>query len=785
MERIGDVQRISKLKNGLKLNCGNATVMLTVVGEGIVRVRAFRDSKPPKDRSWAVVMPKDTSADFKVEKTEENIRLVTRRMKVEIDKKPFSLSFYDGKGRLLNSDAARGAVAWDRQRVACRKKMPKGEHYYGFGEKAFHLDRRGKKMVNWNTDAAPTWNSDPLYQTIPFFIAMNDGVAHGIFFDSTWKSFFDMGASSSRTYRFGAEGGEMNYYFLLGPKPADVLARHTRLTGRTPMPPRWALGYHQSRWGYRNEKIVKRIAGGMREHEIPCDVIHIDIHYMDGYRVFTWHPRRFPEPERMIKELREMGIRVVVINDPGVKREEGYRVYDEVMKKEMYLKKTDGKPFHGFVWPGKTVFPDFSRGDVRRWWGDQHREFIRQGVCGIWNDMNEPSHNIQAFIRRVSTRNVVHHDNGQNTPHLKNRNVYGLQEGRATREGLLRLRPGERPFVLTRAGYSGIQRYAAVWTGDNSSTWRHLHLSLPMLMGMGLSGVSFVGCDIGGFTLSCSRELYARWIQVGAFYPFCRTHAAIMTRDQEPWAFGKRVTDIAREYITLRYQLLPYIYTLFRESAETGAPVFRPLFYEFPGDPECATIEDEAMVGSAFLVAPVIRKGERKREVYLPAGEWFDFWTGERLSGGRTIAAKAPLERMPVYVRGGAIIPMQGAARCTDEMKMDPLILKVYPSGKSTFTLYEDDGLSNDYEKGVFCETHYDCDAEGNEVEFKISARKGRFDPGNRTCRVEFHGIQRKPNKVTLNGRAAKKTGMSYDAERQTLIVTFRDNGKQKSIRIR
>ncbi|MEW5946359.1 MAG: TIM-barrel domain-containing protein [bacterium] len=796
----GKVVGCNRVAGGCEFRCENAVASVTFAGKGVVRVRAAPGEGFEPDFSWAVVRNEPSGGTFSVERTRERVVLKAREVSVAVEMKPFHVSFYGPGGTLLNSDAEGGGVSWSGRKIRCRKEMPADERYFGFGEKAFHLDRRGKRMVNWNTDAAlHTWNSDPLYQSIPFFIGVGRGRAYGIFFDNSWKSFFDMGASSRRYYTFGAEGGEMNYYFIHAPGAKEILERYTWLTGRMPLPPLWALGYHQSRYSYKDEGSVRRVAARMRALGFPCDVIHLDIHYMDDFRVFTWHPERFPRPEKLLTELRAGGFRVVTIVDPGVKRDTGYRVFREGLESGYFLKKRDGTLFYGYVWPGETAFPDFSRADVRRWWGEQHRELTGRGVAGIWNDMNEPSENIKPHARRVSTRRVVHYDGGRYTPHAKNRNVYGLQECRATREGLLRLRPDERPFVLTRAGYAGIQRYAAAWTGDNSSTFRHLRLSIPMLLNMGLSGAPFVGADIGGFTGNCSPELYARWVQLGAFYPFCRTHTAILSRPQEPWSFGRRVAGIARKYISLRYRLLPYIYTLFREAAWTGTPVLRALFMEFPWDEACVGIEDELMVGSSILLAPVLKRGARRRRVYLPAGaDWVDFETLERRAGGVTITADAPLHRMPIFVRAGAIIPTQAHVRCADEITMNPLVVEVYPAafnaaggGRSVFTLYEDDGATMKYEEGVFCTTAMECRRRRGGVRFTLHRRKGVYHPGARVCELVFRGVD-KPLEVRLNGEPLEEeTGGAdgagegrwwYEREGKVLRAAFTDRGERVDV---
>lgn len=794
IDYLGRVEKAVETESGAEFAVEGGAASVSVYAPGVVRVYATPGhTEVEPDISWAVVAQKPEKAEFNFCETGAGWEIATEEMKVEIDRVAFRVTARDSEGGVLCEDAKWGGVGSRGRRVNCDKVIAGDEHFYGFGEKAFTTDRRGKKMVMWNTDAANhQWDGDPLYIAVPFFVGLRGGRAYGIFFDSTWKSFFDMGGISRQYYTFGAEGGPVNYYIIAGPGIKDVIRRYTDLTGRGSLPPLWALGYHQSRWSYKNEKKVMSVADKMRKHDIPCDVIHLDIHYMQGYRVFTWNPRRFPDPAGMMKKLAGDGFRVVTIVDPGVKIDPGYNIYEEGRENDMFCRESGGRLFTGIVWPGETHFPDFAREDVREWWASHVERFMNvSGQAGIWNDMNEPSINIKPHMRRIRTDDLYHEEKGRRVPHLKLRNAYGLQEAMATYDGILRARPGRRPFILTRSGYAGIQRYAAAWTGDNTSSWDHMRLSIPMLCGLGASGVPFAGADIGGFAGMCSGEMYARWVQLGVFYPFCRTHTMMLSRAQQPWSFGRRVLRIVRDHIRLRYRLMPYLYNAFHENTVSGAPVMRSMALEFQDDEKCCVMDDQFMFGGDLMIAPVMEKGARGRDVYLPRGDWFDFHTGAKYTGGRTIEAAAPLDVVPIYARAGSIVPMAPVARCAGEYRADPLLLHVYTAGGAALNLYEDDGDS--YPAGEDCAiTEFRLDVSGPRMTLAGSTEitgKPRGIPHRKNITVFFYMIERYPKKVTQNGETLHEAwleelpgespfhGWLWDREKKVLAVGFKNSG--------
>ena len=674
---------------------------------------------------------------------------------------PCESSFRTWAGESLDADDPERGVAFAGDSFRVAKRLRDDEHVYGFGEKNGRLDKRGWQLggynyVMWNSDTYRfDLSTDPTYASIPFYMVVRGGQAHGLFLDNTWRSSFDVGRERGDLLTFGADGGDLDYYFIYGPHPKEVVQRYTQLTGRTPLPPRWALGYNQCRYSYFPEARVRQLANDFREKKIPCDVLWLDIHFQDNYMPFTWDKDRFPDPKKMIADLGAQGFRVVCITDGHPKVEKGYEPYDTGIKGKHFVTSADGKVYEGPVWPanaeknpGPSVFPDFSRSATREWWGSLFKDFVDMGVAGIWNDMNEPS----VFVAPTGTMplDVVHDNEGQPTTHREIHNVYGQLMSRATFEGLSRLRPNDRAFVLTRATFAGGQRYAAVWPGDNTADWTSLRQTISTLLGMSVSGLSFIGSDIGGYAYGVSPELFTRWLQVGVFSPFMRVHAELGSPDKEPWSFGPRYEAINKRAIELRYQLLPYIYNVVQQAGETGVPAMRPLFLEYPNDEATAAIDDEFLLGSDLLIAPVLREGAIERAVYLPKGDWYDYWTGRRLAGGVTTNVPVALDTFPLFVgRGGAFIFRQPVVQYTGEMPGQPLRVLVAPARESAAEFYEDDGASLDYRKGVFLKRRFRQTRNDGAVIVEVSGPDGSYRPAPRDLVFEVW-TDREPKAVSF-----------------------------------
>lgn len=745
---IGAVQAIQQDARGVHFECDETSLTISVLAPNLIRVRMTPNGEFMARRSWAVTLDDAewSVVPFEVQETDAAVEIKTERMHVHVQRQECSIACFDKAGRPFAQDANMG-MGWRMGAVASWKQIEADEHFYGFGERTGLLDKLSYRMTNWTVDALDYGSlTDEMYQAIPFFIALRPEVGYGIFFNTTFWSQFDIGADQPGVWRMETRGSELDYYIIYGPEPSKITRTYTQLTGRMPLPPRWALGYHQCRWSYESETVVRELAREFRDRRIPCDVIHLDIDYMRGYRVFTWSPKRFPNPTELLSALAQDGFKTVTIIDPGVKYEPeaDYHVFDEGVEQDYFVRKADGKLFHGYVWPDKAVFPDFLRPDVREWWGDLHKSLTSIGVAGIWNDMNEPAISDRPFSDPGNKiwfpLDAPQGPVDERTTHTEAHNLYGLKMAQASSEGLERLRPTERSFVLTRSGFAGVQRWSSVWMGDNQSLWDHLEMSLPMLCNMGLSGVAFVGCDIGGFAGNATAELFARWMQVGMLYPLMRGHSAMTTAQHEPWVFGDRVERICREYINLRYQLLPYIYTLFWEAATTGTPILSPLLYHFPNDPNTYTLYDQVLLGPSLMAAPIYRPGIEHRAVYLPQGTWYDWWNGECYEGPTHFLAHAPLERMPLYVRAGAIIPMAPVMQYADEHPIDQLTLRIW-RGTGEYRLYEDDGHSFEYRNGAWATTIYSVHLDGQEVIVEIKARDGEWTPPSRKVIVEVVGV--------------------------------------------
>ncbi len=566
------------------------------------------------------------------------------------------------------------------------KVLDKDDSIYGLGDKPGCLNKRGYAFENWNTDdPAPHVDSfRSLYKSIPFFIVLKSDECYGILADNTYRTTFDFGKENSDCYSIRHENGDLNYYFISGADMAQVVSLYTDLTGHAVLPQKWLFGYHQSRWSYGSETEVRDLAAKFKEYDIPCDCIHLDIDYMDGYRVFTFDSKRFPNPEKLVKDLEKQGIKLITIVDPGVKKDKNYDVYKKGMEMDAFAHSADGTVYENEVWPGTSVFPDFTREDIRVWWGENIKKLTDIGIRGIWNDMNEP-----ATFKGPLPDDVVFADGEHSEIH----NVYGHLMAQATYDALKKYDSDRRPFILTRACYAGSQRYCGGWTGDNHSIWSHIPLAIEQMCNLGLCGMMMCGSDIGGFGSDATPELMIRFFQAAVFSPFFRSHSAMGTKRQEPWAFDEETTDIIRKVIKLRYRFLPYIYDLAHECVRTGAPILRPLVYEFPYDKNVRNLGDEYMLGSQVLAAPVIQAGKTARAVYLPAGKWYDFTTGVCYNGGQYILADAPLDHIPIYIREGSILPLVNhETNNTDEFTEDDIVFHTY-QGTGRYVHYIDDGV--------------------------------------------------------------------------------------------
>jgi alpha-glucosidase len=728
---------------------GQGTLAITPLSDDVVRVRFTTKPDFGRDHSWAVVNRDLGNPAAKAEIGPTSATLTTASLKIAVQYSPLRISFANSAGEIIDSDDPKNGTSLSGSAFRVAKQLDDDEHVYGLGEKSGSLDKRGWKLggysyAMWNSDT-PAFDSstDPLYVSVPFFMVLKHGEAHGIFLDNTWRSYFDIGHEQTGLLTFGADGGDLDYYFINGPDPKQVIERYTALTGRTPLPPLWSLGYNQCRWSYYPESRVRLLADTFRSKNVPADGLWLDIHYMDNYKPFTWDHERFPDPKKMISDLRAQGFHLVTILDGHPPALKGYAPYDEGIKGNDFVKNPDGSVYEGPVWPSQapkdpapSAFPDFSRPATREWWGSLYKSLLDVGVAGIWNDMDEPS----VFNTPSGTMplDVVFDNDGQPSTHRELHNVFGQLMSRSTFEGLSKLRPNDRAFVLTRASFAGGQRYAAVWTGDATADWSSLRQSVSMVLGLGVSGFPFVGSDIGGFVRMPSAELCTRWLQMGVFYPFMRMHTEIATPDKEPWSFGWQYEKVNKRAIELRYELLPYIYNEMQKASVTGVPALRPLFLDYPNVESTATVEDEFLFGSDLLVAPILWEGVDTRTVNLPPGDWFDYWTGKRYSGSTTIQMPITIDSIPMFVRSGGFIFRQPVVQNTGQMPGNPLHVLIAPAGKAESTLYEDDGKSLQYQKGEFMKRKFQLTRNAESSVVEISKPEGSYRPVKRDLYLEM-----------------------------------------------
>ncbi|HJZ64961.1 MAG TPA: glycoside hydrolase family 31 protein [Candidatus Acidoferrum sp.] len=775
-QHVGSVQRVTKLNDGVELTAGKAKVRITAVREDVFRVRVAPDGNFPKDFSWAVIA-EPAPPVLKVEDAGDSVKVIAGGTIVRVKKAPLLIDFLDAAGNVVVADESSLPMAWDGARIHVWKKMPDGESYFGLGDKAGPMNRRDRSFTNWNTDEFG-WqeSSDPLYKTIPFFEGFRNGTAYGIFFDNTWRSSFDFGKESRDYYSFGADGGEINYYYFAGPNPKKIIENYAALTGRTPLPPLWTLGYQQCRYSYYPEKRAYEIVERLRADKIPADTIYFDIDYQDHNAPFTVSREDFPHFETMISDFKKMGMHTILITDLHIKQQEhGYAPYETGMKQDVFVKRADGSLFVGPVWPGPSVFPDFTLTKARDWWGTLYKDFVRMGASGFWNDMNEPSV-FNTPTKTMPLDNVHRTDDGAKHPHTEIHNVFGMQNVRATYDGLRKLEGDERPFVLTRAAYAGAQRFAATWTGDNSSTWNHLSMSTPQLLSMGISGYGMVGDDIGGFAGTPTADLLTRWFEVGAFNPIYRDHTAKGTSDQEPWVHGPEHEAIRRRFIEERYRLLPYIYTGIEEMSRTGIPLMRALYLEYPKVPGVEGDDHDFLFGRDLLVEPVTTEMLDAKEIHLPPGDWFDYWTGEKLPGNRGFTLTPTLDQMPLYVRAGAIIPMQELVQYTAQTPSGPLKLRVYPGPDCSGNLYQDDGHTYAYQKGEVLRVKYSCDSSAARVSVSGKVEKNGYKPWWSSTEVKMFGVAARPKNIKVAGNETQQ--WSFDDKERTVTFIVEDSVK-------
>lgn len=816
--RLDRVTASRPLSNGIEIHSGSAILEITALRDDVVRLRVGPSGQLPEDASWAV-LPASRTASVAVT-PEDSARAVgfkTAKLHVSVQRDPLELSITDMDGRVVVAQLPGRPIEYNGAEFRVFMKSPEDEHYFGLGDKPGPIDRRNEAFTDWNTDAFGWQEStDPIYKSIPYFMTFHQGVSAGVFLDNTWRASFEFNKLYRDGYSFGSEGGPLDCYILYGPDPKKVVEDWAWLTGPTPLPPIWSLGYQQSRYSYYPESEVRSIAAKLRSEHIPADVIWLDIDFQYKNRPFTVDPERFPHFDQMIKDLRAEHLRTVVITDLHIADQPniGYKPYDEGAAGDHFVKNPDGSTYVGVVWPGKAVFPDFTQDAAREWWGTLYADFVHRGVAGFWNDMNEPA--IFLVPSKTMPDDTRHRIEGsgfatRTATHLEVHNIFGMQNSRGTYEGLLKLEPNLRPFVMTRASYAGGQRYAVTWTGDNSSNWSHLRQNVPQLLNLGLSGFAMAGADVGGFAASPQPELLTRWLEVAAFQPIDRDHTAVGTNPQEPWENGTpEDVSLRRRYIEERYHLLPYIYTAAEEMSRTGLPLDRPLFLEFPkgsidGQPLDLADSGSFLLGDDLLIAQSPFPDEvDDYSVALPPVGWYDYWSGARVdsSTGRKGIDNAPIAQpevrihrtlatLPVFARAGSIVPEQPLVQSTEEKPEGPLTLRVYPptavGNDCGGSLYLDDGVSFDFRGGDYLRMGFTCRLTGDGIVVTVDPRKGSFAPWWNEISFEIYGANKPAHGASvsaIDGSGSSQLTPGFDVEHHRITAVVPDNGKGIELRV-
>jgi alpha-glucosidase len=673
-QRPGNISTVTSIEGGLRAEYEHASIEIDFLTQKMIKV-SWRPGKPPFPYTL-------TKTDWEVQKTEYKCidsghSLICGKVEASIDNIG-GILFRDLDGNVLRKDnpPVREGNRWTLSTI-----MVPEEHVYGLGERAGALNLRPGSYCSWNTDVGGSYTrgNDPLYIGTPIYLSLSNSGSYLAYFENSYRSTFNI----RDTFEASFSAGMLRYYIIFG-STKEIFSQLADLIGHSAMPPRWVLGYHQCRWGYRSEEDIRHVSKGFEEHNLPISAIHLDIDYMDNFRLFTINSKHFSNMKQLSTDLEAKGIKLVSSINPAVKVDHNYKVYQNGLSKEVFCKLPNGDLLRGVSWSGWSVFPDFSKAEARNWWKENYQYLIKEGISGFWHDMNEPS-SFAGWGDKTLPVTTFHFMEGQGGDHFEVHNLYGLLMDKAGYEALHDYAPDKRPWILSRAGWAGMQKYAWIWTGDIESTWEALRQTIPMIIGLGLSGHAFSGVDIGGFSGSPTGELYLRWFQMATFLPFFRTHSAIGTKPREPWVFGEQITDIIRVFLKLRYKLLPYLYTLSWQSCSTGFPAVRPLFWEDPQDHKLWDVEDEFFLGDSLLIAPIMEENVHNRQITLPVGIWYSYWDDQQYIGPTRFDYPTSVESIPIFIKGGTLLTMEEAGEIT---------FHIYPSNgdESSSQLYNDSG---------------------------------------------------------------------------------------------
>lgn len=753
---LGAFTGVEQRGSTVVVHAGPSSVRFSLYAPDILRVDFIPGPSSSGDSSL-VVLREPLNFTCVVREDDSTLVIVADSLRVLCAKYPLRISFQNPAGKPLCGEPADGGLEARGERRIARFSLPHGHHFYGTGERGIALDRRGQAFRSYNTQVGGY--STPLATmnlNVPF-LASTGG--YGLYFDNTYDGRFDIGASDSTVMTYEAAGGELTYYLLVAPAVPRLLERYTWLTGRQPLPPRWAFGFIQSRNRYPDEPTARAVAATMRAKKIPCDAIVLDLKWFKEMGDLSWDTTAWRAPFRMMADFLAAGFKTILITEPYiVERSINFRT---ALQSGFLARDSLGRPLLMDKWWScdgcRAGLLDMTNPAARRWWWSLHPPFLGGLVAGLWTDLGEPERHPDGMMHAMGSTAKVH-------------NIYNLLWAKTVFEGMQEARPGARVFNLTRSGFAGIQRYGALpWSGDVARSFGGLAVQLPMLLNMGMSGLAYHNSDIGGYARNpTTPELYVRWMQYGTFSPLARAHGAgteVRGSPTEPWQFGPEAEKICRDFITLRYRLIPYIYSLAGENWSSGMPLARPLFFADPDDPRLFNESASFLWGDEFLVSPVVTQGQNVQQVYLPAGEWVDFWTDSLYQGKRELTVATPLDRMPLFVRGGSIIPLAPEMSFSDERALDTLTLALYPSrsGDRSYTLYEDDGTSLSYQHGRYAKTTFTLrmrrDRSRPGFDVVLGPPRGTYDgqPAHRTYLIQVHRALHAPERITVNGVAVPR----------------------------
>ncbi len=740
VKNIGPIISYKKISGGIQAKTATAIVGVHAYSDNIIRVRV---SKNKSFSNFSYALTDNAIPSFNnvsIEEKGASILLSTNAIDVTIERQPsFRIIFKNKKGVIINEDVKGTCfgTTFIGDKVSVYKAMQQGERFVGMGEALGNIDKRGTGITLNNTDTYKY--GDPrlsMYISIPFYIGIHQQQVYGMFYNNSYKSFFNFGLSTPDFTSVNMDGGDADYFFMFDESIAKVMQHYSSLTGRMQLPPKWSMGYHQSRCSYYPQQKVQWIAETFRSKKIPLDCIVLDADYQQGYQPFRVNKERFPDMPGLAASLAKMNIELTASVYPGVKIDSTYESYNSGLQKEVFVKYADGSLFTTEIAPVKCYLPDYTNPKGRAWWIEKMKWLPDNGIHGYWNDMNEP-----ALGGSYLPDNLLFDFDGHKANALEAKNVYGFQMARSSFEAALKNGNGRRPFVLTRSGFAGVQRYSAVWSGDNTASDEGLLSSVLLNNQMGLSGIPFCGHDIGGFIGDGSKELYQRWIQVGVFSPFCRNHKGCGGPAGEPWAYGDEAEAISKSFIEFRYRLMPYIYAAFNDASQSGMPIARSLCINYPQDEKVFdnNYQYQFLFGDAMLVVPVTSQ-EKSKNIYLPKGDWYNIYTDEKLSGEKEMTEVVPAHKIPIYIKASAIIPMQSLVQSAKEKSSDTLMVHVYNGKeKNSFVYYEDAGDGFDYQKGKFCKRVITFDPANRQL--LLTKQERAFTSHYKKLQIIFHGF--------------------------------------------